>query len=378
MRVLRTLIIKELRQFRRNPFLPKLVVGFPLAIVLILPWIANMDVRGVSVGIVDADRSDVSRRITSHVEASEYLSLHNLYADYPSALTDLEDGHIDAILEIPNGFGHSLHTTPKRLCIWANGVNAMKGSLGSQYLMQTVMRALPIGNTPMQPSFESSEIVNSPLSILNSPLSIVNFYNPTMDYKHFMIPALMIMLMVMVGGFLPALNLVSEKELGTIEQINVTPVSRLTFTLSKLIPFWVICLLDLALCMALALLVYGLPVAGSVGAILLAALLFIIIMSSVGVIIANLSDTMQQTMFLMLFIVLSFILLSGLMTPVESMPLWAQHFTRLLPPTYMVEIMRAVYLRGTTVAELSGSYLALATFALTFATLASFTYRKRG
>ena len=394
MRVLRTLIIKELRQFRRNPFLPKLVVGFPLAIVLILPWIANMDVRGVSVGIVDADRSDVSRRITSHVEASEYLRLHDLYADYPSALADLEDGHIDAILEIPNGFGHSLHATPKRLSIWANGVNAMKGSLGSQYLMQTVIKDLPTGNTPMQPSFESSEIVNSPLTSLKllhsaepasslcsrsiATFSIVNYYNPTMDYKHFMIPALMIMLMVMVGGFLPALNLVSEKELGTIEQINVTPVSRLTFTLSKLIPFWVICLLELALCMTLALLVYGLPVAGSVGAIFLAALLFIIVMSSIGVIIANLSDTMQQTMFLMLFIVLSFILLSGLMTPIESMPLWTQHFTRLLPPTYMVEIMRAVYLRGTTIVELSGSYLALAAFALIFATLASFTYRKRG
>ena len=394
MSVLRTLIIKELRQFRRNPFLPKLVVGFPLAIVLILPWIANMDVKGVSVGIVDADRSDVSRRITSHVEASEYLHLHDLYADYPSALADLEDGHIDAILEIPNGFGHSLHSTPKRLSIWANGVNAMKGSLGSQYLMQTVMKALPTGSAPAQPSFENSEIVNSPLTSLKllhsaepasslcsrsiATLSIVNYYNPTMDYKHFMIPALMIMLMVMVGGFLPALNLVSEKELGTIEQINVTPVSRLTFTLSKLIPFWVICLLELALCMTLALLVYGLPVAGSVGAIFLAALLFIIVMSSIGIIIANLSDTMQQTMFLMLFVVLSFILLSGLMTPVESMPLWAQHFTRLLPPTYMVEIMRAVYLRGTTVAELSGSYLALAAFALTFATLASFTYRKRG
>ena len=166
MSVLRTLIIKELRQFRRNPFLPKLVVGFPLAIVLILPWIANMDVKGVSVGIVDADRSDVSRRITSHVEASEYLRLHDLYADYPSALADLEDGHIDAILEIPNGFGHSLHATPKRLSIWANGVNAMKGSLGSQYLMQTVMKALPTGSAPTQPSFENSEIVNCELTSL--------------------------------------------------------------------------------------------------------------------------------------------------------------------------------------------------------------------
>ena len=392
MSVLRTLIIKELRQFRRNPFMPKLVVFFPIAVILVLPWVANMDVRGISVGIVDADRSEVSRQIVQSIESSEYLTLRGLYATYPDALSDLEDGHIDAILEIPSDFGTSLLSTPKKLSVWANGVNAMKGTLGSQYLVQTLA---PLLSTPMEGGSLSSgrrersvgcddENFSSPkesrLRVLGRGLgsSLVYLYNPTMNYKHFMIPALMIVLLVMVGGFLPALNLVSEKELGTIEQINVTPVNRLVFTLSKLIPFWVICFLELGLCMTLALLVYGLPVAGSVGAILLAALLFIITMSSVGVIIANFSDTMQQTMFIVLFIVLSFILVSGLMTPIESMPLWAQRIAWCLPPTYMVDIMRAVYLRGTTIAELSTSYLALTGFALLFATLAALTYRKRG
>ena len=410
MSVLYTLITKELRQFRRNPFIPKLVVFFPIAVILVLPWVANMDVRDISVGIVDADRSEVSLRIVQSIESSEYLTLRGLYATYPDALSDLEDGHIDAILEIPSGFGTSLVTTPKKLSVWANGVNAMKGTLGSQYLVQTVAKTLP--NPPSMEGLQTSRSQlpsiqgrGTGITDLQSPTvplfiegraqraegvpsearrndldgsSLINLYNPTMNYKHFMIPALMIVLLVMVGGFLPALNLVSEKELGTIEQINVTPVNRFVFTLSKLIPFWVICFLELGLCMTLALLVYGLPVAGSVGAILLAALLFIIIMSSVGVIIANFSDTMQQTMFIMLFIVLSFILVSGLMTPIESMPLWAQRFAWCLPPTYMVDIMRAVYLRGTTIAELSTNYLALAGFALLFATLAALTYRKRG
>lgn len=366
MGVLRSLIIKEIRQFRRNPFMPKLVVMFPIAIVLVMPWITTMDVKDVSVGIVDYDGSDVSHKIISCIDASEYLELNSIYQDYPSALEDMEDGRVDAILEIPDGFGRSILSKPEKLSVWSNGVNSLKGSLGSQYLMQTVIQCLK--------DIRSSKGLQIPEGLIET----TNLYNPTMDYKHFMIPALMIMLLVMIGGFLPALNLVSEKELGTIEQINVTPVNRFVFTLSKLIPFWIICFIDLGLCMTLALLVYGLPVAGSVWAIFLAAALFIIVMSSVGVMIANLSDTMQQTMFIMLFVVLSFILISGLMTPVESMPEWAQKVTWFLPPTYIIKIFRIVYLKGASVAELWTDYAALAGFAVLFCILAAMTYKKRG
>lgn len=366
MGTLRALIIKEMRQFKRNPFIPKLVIMYPILIILIIPWITTMDVRNVSVGIVDRDRSDISQRIISRIEASEYLELDGTFADYASALKDLENGKIDAILEIPEGFGKSILGVPEKLGIWANGVNAMKGSLGSQYLMQTVVQCLQ--------DIRSSRGYDMPESMV----TVTNLYNPTMDYKHFMIPALMVMLLVMIGGFLPALNLVVEKESGTIEQINVSPVGRFTFTLSKLIPYWVICVIDLALSMVLALAVYGLGVAGSVWAILLASLMFIMIMSSIGVMIANLSETMQQTMFLMLFVVLIFILISGLMTPVESMPAWAQKATYFLPPAYMIEIIRAVYLKGTTMAELWTSYAALGGFTVLFCVLASMSYRKRG
>lgn len=142
----------------------------------------------------------------------------------------------------------------------------------------------------------------------------------------------MIMLLIMICGFLPALNLVGEKEKGTIEQINVTPVDRFTFTLAKLVPYWVIGLVLLAFAMLLAWVVYGLVPMGSFGAICLAAALFILTMSGIGVVIANNSDTMQQAMFVMFFFVMLFVLMSGLVTPVESMPGWAQWITRFLPP----------------------------------------------
>lgn len=365
MGVLRTLIIKELRQFKRNPFMPKLVIAFPIMLTLVLPWITTMDVRDIQVGVVDYDRSDISQKMVSRISSSEYLILEYIYTDYDSALGVLEDGDIDVILEIPTGFGKSILGSPEKLSIWSNGVNAMKGSLGGQYVMQTVMSCLK--------EIRSARGMDIPDSVIET----VNLYNPTMDYKHYMIPALIIMLLVMVGGFLPALNLVTEKEFGTIEQINVSPVSRLTFTLSKLIPFWAICFIDLGICMILARLVYGLSVAGSLWAIFLAAALFIMVMSSIGVMLANLSETMQQTMFLMLFIVLSFILISGLMTPVESMPLWAQKLTWCLPPTYMVEIMRSVYLKGTSISELWVNYAMLGGFAIFFCSLAALTYKKQ-
>lgn len=366
MRTLLVLLDKEFRQFFRNPFLPRMVVIFPLMIMFVMPWVTTMDVRHINVAVVDHDRSDASRRIVQKIAASDYFSLQEITADYVASLENLDAGASDVILEIPRDFERGLTLgRPERVAIAANGVNAVKGSLGGQYLMavvtQTVAELSGERGAPASPDL----------------ITVQNRYNPTLEYRHYMIPALMIMLLVMLCGFLPALNLVSEKETGTIEQINVTPVSRLTFTLAKLIPYWVIGTAVLGAAMLLAWIVYGLAPAGSIGAIFLAAGLFVLTMSGLGVAIANRSETMQQTMFVMFFFVMIFILMSGLITPVESMPAWAQWITRLLPPRYFVEIMRAVYLKGSLIGDLWSDYVLLAVFAAAFNTLAAATYRKR-
>lgn len=366
MRMLFVLLDKEFRQFFRNPFLPKMVIIFPMMVMLVIPWVTTMDVRHVSVAAVDNDRSDASRRLIQAIGASDYFSLHGVSADFGFSLEKLEAGDVDVILEIPDRFERDLERglAPK-VSISANAVNAIKGSLGMQYLIQTVSATL--GQLRAERG----------LSPLPDLITVQNRYNPTLEYRYYMIPALMIMLLIMLCGFLPALNLVGEKEKGTIEQINVTPVNRLTFTLAKLIPFWIVGLLVLTFAMLLAWAIYGLFPTGSLALIYLASMLFILVMSGFGVVAANYSATMQQAMFGMFFFVMIFMLMSGLITPVESMPDWAQWITRFLPPRYFIEIMRSVYLKGTTLAELWFHFVVLAAFALSFNIWAALSYKKQ-
>ena len=245
MRTLLVLLDKEFRQFFRNPFLPKMAVAFPMMVMLVIPWITTMDVRHVGVSVVDNDRSTASRRLVGKIGASDYFRLYGVTEHYGASLAALERGDVDVIVEIPDDFERSIaERSPRRVSITANGVNALKGSLGSQYMVQTVMGTL-------------AELLAEE-GVAPSPdlITVQNRYNPTLDYRAYMIPALMIMLLIMLCGFLPALNLVGEKERGTIEQINVTPVGRLTFTLAKLIPYWIIGLAVLTVAMSLAWLRY--------------------------------------------------------------------------------------------------------------------------
>lgn len=326
----------------------------------------TMDVRNVNVAVVDLDRSTISRRITSHINASEYLTLAQTTAEYPLAMEAMEHGKVDVIVQIPADFERDMTiATPERISITANAVNATKGGMGMQYIVQTIASTL----------IELSEEKNP--TKLSDLITIENRYNPTLDYRHYMIPGLMIILFILICGFLPALSIVGEKESGSIEQINVTPVPRLIFTLSKLVPYWIIGLFVVTVAILVARLVYGLVPVGSVGAIYLGAILFILTISGFSLTIANFSETMQQTMFVMFFFIMIFMLMSGLLTPIDSMPLWAQRFTLILPPRYYVEILRSVYLKGTTISELWIKFTALGGFAIIFNTIAALTYKKQ-
>lgn len=193
-----------------------------------------------------------------------------------------------------------------------------------------------------------------------------------------MIPALMVMLLTMLCGFLPALNIVGEKEAGTIEQINVTPVGKFTFILAKLIPYWLIGFVVLTLCFILAWALYGIFPAGHFLVIYFFAIIFVLAVSGLGLVISNHSATMQQAMFVMWFCMLILILMSGLFTPVRSMPEWAQWITMLNPLKYFMQVMRMVYLKGSGFIDLLPQLGALLAFALFFNIWAVKSYRKSG
>ena len=344
--MIKYLIQKEFLQIRRNSFMPRIIFIFPIMVMCIMPWVMNQEVKNIRVDVVDHDRSTRSQQLVHRIEASNYFIFNGQKATYQEALKDIETSQADIILEIRDG----------QYLIAANAVNGTKGAIGSNYL---------------------SQIVNSShLSPLTSHLSPLFLYNKQQSYKVFMIPALMGILMMMLCGFLPALNIVSEKEKGTIEQINVTPVSKWSFILAKLIPYWIIGLVVLSLCLVLSWLVYGITCQGPLLLVYLLAILLALFFSSLGLIVSNYSDTMQQAMLVMWFFVVCLMLLSGLFTPVRSMPDWAYLTTYINPMHYFADAIRTVFVRGGTFQHIAHQVAALAVIASLMGVWAVQSYKK--
>lgn len=365
-RILKILLKKEVALMKRNAIIPRLIVVMPILVMLIIPFVTTLDVKNVGVAVVDNDHTQLSRRIIADMDASEHLSVVGCHFSYDEALRQIEEGDADAIVIIPEDYLNDLTNGNKpEMDLKANGVNATKGMLGAQYA------TMSIANTILRWQEEQG------VSLSRHDVSTINLYNRHLDFRIYMIPALIVVLLIIICGFLPALNLVSEKESGTIEAMNVTPVGRLEFVLSKLIPYWVVGIIVVTVGILIGWLVYGLVPEGSVLDVYLAAILFSLVMSSLGVFIANMSATILQSIFTMFAFIIVFQLMSGLFTPIASMPQWAQCITYAIPPRYFIEIMRSVYLKGASISDLWGQYAALAGFALLLCLVAAKTYRKR-
>ena len=248
--------------------------------------------------------------------------------------------------------------------IAANAVNGTKGGLGSSYLSSIIQ------DFNREKGFASMGSGRGVASI--------NLFNPHLSYKIYMVPGIMVFLLTIVGGSISALNIVSEKEKGTIEQINVSPVPKSLFLLSKLIPFWVIGFVLLTVAILIAWLIYGLVPEGSFGVIYLFAAVYLIAFTGFGLAISSFSSTQQQAMLTAFFFLIIFALLSGLFTPISSMPEWAQKITLANPVRYFVEVMRMVYLKGSGFADLRGHFVIVCLFAVFFNLLAVISYRKKG
>ena len=370
--MLKYLIQKEFKQFVRHSFMPKLVVALPCIMMFVLPWAANLDVKNIKLTIVDGDHSAYSSRLVNKLAASNYFNFSGVAATYLSAMESIEKADADIILEIPRGFERDLVKEGRStLLISANTVNGTKGSLGSSYLMR-----ITSDFSDELRREEGLTAIGGDNSVPMIDIRSYNKFNPKMDYKVFMIPAIMVMLLTLMCCFLPALNIVSEKENGTIEQINVSPVSRLTFILAKLIPYWIIGFVVLTICFVIAWLLYGLVPVGSLLSLYTAALVYVLAISGFGLVISNYSETMQQALFVMFFFVLIFVLLSGLFTPIKSMPQWAQVITTINPLKYFMHIMRQIYLKGSDLVNLLPQLGALCVFVVVSNVWAMVSYKK--
>ena len=329
-------------------------------IMCVMPWVMNMEVKNIVVDVVDNNRSTLSQQLVHEIEANKYFIFHGQQPTYAQALKNIENSKADIVVVIPQNYSRDLSSgRVPQVLIAANAVNGTKGAMGSSYLSQIVSaNALPS------------------VTAIKSKVDTLYLYNKHLDFKLFMIPALFAMVMMLMTGFLPTLNIVGEKEKGTIEQINVTPVSKWTFILSKLIPYWMIAIFIVTVCLLLAWLLYGIYPVGNVALIYLLSMLLALFFSSFGLIISNYSDTMQQAIFVMWFFVVILLLLSGLYTPTRSMPPITYLSTYINPVSYFIDAMRTVFIRGGDFDSIIHQVLALSGIGLVMGTWAVMSYKK--
>ncbi len=360
------LLEKEFRQIMRNTFIPKMIVMFPIIIMCVTPWVTNLEIKNIIVSVVDNDHSSISSRLIHRIEASDYFIFAGTERSYEDAMKKIDMCKTDVAVVIPENYERDItNGRLPRILVSANAVNGTKGSMGSAYLANIINDNL-------------KEAVHANTAVNKEKLTTFSLYNKGQDYKVFMIPALMAILIVMFCGFLPALNIVGEKENGTIEQINVTPISKSAFIIAKLIPYWIISMIVMTICFLLSWIVYGITPEGNILLLYMLAMLLALTFSGIGLVISNYSRVMQQAMFVMWFVMVCMILLSGLFTPVSSMPDWAICITTINPMKYFIDGMRTVFIKGGTFGNILPQTTALAVFAAAANTLAIYSYKKNG
>jgi ABC-2 type transport system permease protein len=371
MRTLRFLLQKEFRQIFRDPSIIRIIFMMPSIQLLILPWAADYEVKNIQLSVVDHDHSQYSRQLINKVTSSGYFRLQDYSGSFSNALHHVEQDEADLVLEIPAGFEKKLvKENESTLFMAVNAINGVKANLGGAYLrsiIQDFNREVRLKWVQL-PRFSPE---------LQVEVTSSNWFNPLMNYKYFMVPGILVVLVTMVGSFLASLNIVREKEIGTIEQINVTPVKKYHFILGKLIPFWILGLLILTIGLTIAWLAYGIIPVGSLLTIYTFAAVYLLAVLGLGLLLSTYTSNQQQAMLLSFFMMMVFILLSGLYTSIDSMPSWAKAITKINPVTYFIEVMRMVVLKGSGLKDISTHLFTVLGFAVVLNTWAVINYKKR-
>ncbi len=368
MRVLFFLLQKEFLQIFRNHTILPLIFVLPMVQLLILVNAATMDMKNQKIIVCNHDNSTVSQRIIGELTASPFFILTGQTASVSQAINEMELGTADLVLVLPHGLEKGLmDNSSVNIQLLANAINAQQAQLGYGYIQQLLTR---FGS-----NFHLEKTGFSPLA--NVEITSSYWFNPELNYKHFMLPGILTVLVSVIGLFLTAMNLVREKEMGTIEQINVTPVSRLQFISAKLIPFWIIGLFELLLGIIIGRLLYNLPLEGSLFLIFGLASIYLIGLLGMGLLISAFSNSQQQVALISFFFLLIFILMSGIFTSADNMPYWAQKVNIINPVYYFIDIMRSIMLKGSGFFDLIPQIGALTIFAMVLVTLAVANYHKR-
>jgi ABC-2 type transport system permease protein len=389
MRTIKFLLQKEFRQIFRNRAILALVIAMPVVQLIILPLAANYEVKNINIAVIDNDHSSWSQKLITKITASGYFKLTGYDYSYKQAYRLIESDAADLILEIPHGFERNLvRENEQKLFVAVNAINGTKANLGSVYLLTVIqdfnstLTTQPLTTQalttlpPTNPSLTDPPASQPPSNPPTIDVTPSNWYNPLLNYHVYMVPGILAILVTMIGGFLTALNIVKEKEVGTIEQINVTPIKKYHFILGKLIPFWILGNVVFTLGLIVAWLVYGIIPVGSLFLMYGFIAVYLLAVLGFGLLVSTFCDSQQQAMFVMFFFLMIFILMGGLFTSIDSMPPWAKIVTKFNPVSYLIEVMRMIMLKGSGLKNIAPQLGIIALFALVLNSLAILNYKK--
>jgi ABC-2 type transport system permease protein len=372
MKTILFIIQKEFRQIFRNKAMLPIIFVLPMVQLLILSNAASFEIKNIKFSYIDNDHSLASRELVSKFQASNYFNIIESFDSKKEADLQMQTGKVDVILEIPNHFERDLITeNSTNLSVSINAIDGAAAGVETVYISQIINGFNQKIQSQLFQYNEASYV--QPLNIVTIPSF---WYNNTLNYKTFMVPGILVLLVTMLTLFLSSMNIVREKEIGTLEQINVTPIRKYQFIIGKLFPFWVLGLVILTVGLTIAKVVFNVPILGNIGLIYFFTSVYLLVILGIGLIISNYSDTQQQAMFVAWFFTVIFILMSGLFTPIESMPQWAQNLTLLNPIRYFVEIIRMVMLKGARFSDISRPFFIIVFYAFALNGIAVWSYKK--
>ena len=375
MRTLRFLLRKEYLQIFRDRIMVAQLLLLPAIQLALLANAATFEVKSARLVVVDDDRSATSRGLVDRLRAAGRFRLVEAMFSAERADEAMMRREAGVIVHIPREFERDLvRTRTARVQLVLNAEDGAAAGVTLSYAQRIVAEyAVELGTT-LRLSTTSDAPVRGQGRL---DVRARGWYNPDLDYRFYMVPGILVQLVTMVGTLLTALNIVREKELGTLEQLNVTPVTRGQFIAAKLIPLWSLGLVALTIGMLVARFAFHVPMRGSVLLVFGTASVYLLAALGVGLLVSTIVSTQQQAMFVTFFIVLVYLLMSGLFTPVRSMPTWAQWLAQANPVMHFIEIMRAVMLRGAGLREIAHSLAVLSAIAIGVFTLSVRQYAKR-
>ena len=352
----------------RSRQLISLLIIAPVIQLILLPLAANYSVKNINIAVVDNDHSTISQKLINKITASGNFKLTGYTQSYNEGLQMIEDDKADLILQIPANFEKNLvRENHNQLYIAINAIEGTKANLGGGYLASIIK------------DFNDDIRVNWITPPINKPQVVVaatNWYNPYMDYHLFIVPAILVTLLTSISAMQSAFNIVQEKESGTIEQINVSPIKKHIFILGKLIPFLVLGIILFTLGLFIGWLFYGLVPVGHLYVLYVSLIVYLFTMLGLGLLVSTYSNTQQQALSLSFFFINIFNMLSGTFNSVDSMPQWAKILVQTFPPSHFIRITRMVILKGSGLSDITYHLVAIFLIGVVFNTWAILNYRK--